>query len=79
MLSDLFLPSWYKQPERVLICSFHSSLQLNEHANLQKRGESENDRTIYESKITSVNQCHGNAQKRHINIPSKYYSLYKKI
>lgn len=58
MLSNLFLPAGYQQPERVLICSFHSFLRLNEHANLQKGGKNGNDSTTYESKIISVNQCH---------------------
>ncbi|KAI4537614.1 hypothetical protein MG293_012477 [Ovis ammon polii] len=33
------------------------SIKLNEHANLQKRGKTGNDSTIYESKMISVNQC----------------------
>lgn len=42
---------------------FSFFLKLNEHANLQKGGKNENDSTTYESKIISVNQCCGNAQK----------------
>lgn len=56
MLSNLFLPAGYQQPERADLF-FSSFLQLNEHANLQERGKNGNDRTIYESKIISVNQC----------------------
>ena len=62
MLSNLFLPAGYQQPERVDLF-FLSFLQLNEHANLQKRGKNGNDSIIYESKVISVNQCQWNGQK----------------
>lgn len=56
MLSNLFLSAGYQQLERADLF-FSSFLQLNEHANLQKRGKTGNDSTIYESKMISVNQC----------------------